>query len=183
MSTPGQLAAQALRSRKRPHKVVRFPAPQGEKSFQIALVVLGGDEIQEAQIAAVKHLTDEKKLDGVKLALLSPSAIVETEMDYHLLAAACRDPEEISMPLWNVEEVRSLTVDERVFLLGEYNAFARERSPITRANSEQEVIAMLAELKESGALSAWLTCCERDSLERSVIALADLLPKPTSANS
>lgn len=163
--------------------MVRFPAPIGEESFTIAIVVLGGDEIQEAQIAAVKHLVEEKKLDAVKLALLSPSAIVETEQDYHLLAAACRDPDEISMPLWTADDVRKLTIDERIFLLGEYNAFARERSPISRAKSEQEVSAMLAELKHSGALSAWLTCCERDSLESSVLALVDLLPKPTSENS
>lgn len=181
--SPAQLAAQALRTRKRPHKVVRFPAPPGERTFDVALVVLTHQEIQDAQIEAVRYLTEEKKLDAVKLALLSTNALVEIETHVHHLAVACRSVDDPTMPLWSVEDVRSLTYDEREFLLGEYNAFARERSPISRAQSPEEVSAMIAELKRDGALSAWVTCCERATLESTLLALAALPARPTSESS
>lgn len=180
MSKTANLAADALRNRKRASKKIAFPVGPGDEPFDIGLVVLTHDEIREAEIAAVKFVTaPERKLDAVQLAILSPNALVEQERDLFVLARAIVHPDKPDMPLWDVEMLRSLTVEERIWLIGAYNAFAEERSPIKKAAKPEEVSAFLAELKRTGALSTWVTCSDSDTLRNTVLSLVEALPVPT----
>lgn len=184
MSKTANLAADALRNRKRKHKVVPFPVGPGDEAFDIGLVVLTHDEIREAEIAAVKFVTaPERKLDAVQLAILSPNALVEQERDLFVLSRAIVHADKPDMPLYDVGMLRKLTVEERIWLIAEYNVFAEERSPLKKAASSEEVIAFLAELKHTDRLRTWSRCSDTDTLRDSLLALAELLPKPTTQSS
>lgn len=184
VSKTANLAADALRNRKRKHKVVPFPVGPGDEPFDIGIVVLTHDEIREAEIAAVKFVTaPERKLDAVQLAILSPNALVEQERDLFVLSRAIVHADKPDMPLWDVEMLRKLTVEERIWLMGAYNAFAEERSPLKKAAKPEEVSAFLAELKRTGALSTWVMCSDSDTLRSTVLLLVEALPVPTMLDS
>lgn len=184
MSKAATLAADALRNRKRACKVIAFPVGPGDEPFDIGLVVLTHDEIREAEIAAVKFVTaPERKLDAVQLAILSPNALVEQERDLFVLSRALVHADKPDMPLWDVEMLRKLTVEERIWLIAAYNAFAEERSPIKKAAKPEEVSAFLAELKRTGALSTWVMCSDTDTLRSTVLSLAEALPTPMMRDS
>lgn len=184
MSKAATLAADALRNRKRAHKVVAFPVGPGDEPFDIGLVVLTHDEIREAEIAAVKFITaPERKLDAVQLAILSPNALVEQERDLFVLARAIVHADKPDMPLYDAEMLRKLTVEERIWLIAAYNAFAEERSPIKKGVKPEEVSAFLAELKRTGALSTWVMCSDSDTLRSTVLSLVEALPTPTTHDS
>lgn len=182
MSKAKTLASDALRKRKRASKTVTFEI-DGE-AHEIALVVLSHEEIREAEIEAVRYVTHpDRKLDAVQLAILSPNALVEQERDLFVLARAIREPGKIDMPLWGVEDLRKLTVEERIWLLGAYNAFAEERSPIKKAAKPEEVSAFIAELKRTQRLSTWVQCSDGATLRDTVLSLAEALSMQTTPSS
>lgn len=179
MSKTATLAADALRKRKRASKQVSFEI-DGE-SVEIAFVVLSHEEIREAEIEAVKYITHpDRKLDAVQLAILSPNDLVGQERDLFVLARAIREPGKTDMMLWSVEDLRKLTVEERIWLMGAYNAFAEERSPIKKAAKPEEVSAFIAELKRTGRLSTWVQCSDGAILRDTVLSLAEALSTPTT---
>lgn len=179
MSKAANLATNALRNRKRASKKITFRIE--DQDVEIALVVLNHEEIREAEIEAVKYITHpDRKLDPVQLAILSPNALVEQERDLYVLARAIREPDKVDMMPWSVEDVRKLSVEERIWLLGAYNAFAEERSPIKKAAKPEEVFAFIAELKRTGRLSTWVQCSDGATLRDTVLSLAEALPTPTT---
>jgi hypothetical protein len=182
MSKAAALATDALRKRKRASKTRPFEIDG--QVYDIAFVVLSHEEIREAEFDAVKYITHpDRKLDAVQLAILSPNALVEQERDLFVLAKAIREPGRIDMEIWSVDDLRKLSVEERIWLLAEYNAFAEERSPIKKAAKPEEVSAFIAELKRTRALSTWVQCCDGATLRDTVLSLAEALSMQTTPNS
>lgn len=173
--------AEVMRTRERPTKTFDWPVPKGEAPFQAAFVLLSDEEIQEATVNASRYVKTTYKLDALELALASESALARQETERHLLAAALRCADNHGMPFTTPDELRKhLGPDTRDALLRIYNAFARERSPITTETDPAKLVALVRELKAAGALSDWLTCCDTDTLKSIVLAQAEASQTPTS---
>jgi hypothetical protein len=174
--------ARAMKSQKRPHKTIDFPGMNGLK---VAIVVPSDEEIAEAQAAALQYLTAGLKLDEFKLSIMLERNLYEAEEQRQLLACVLRDPADVDASFGTIDDLRQyLTPDTRKILLRHLAAFTEARSPEKRFDGDpKKVEEFVRDLKDSGALSEYLTSCDFATLVTIGLSLAEALPPRTKPSS
>lgn len=177
------MSEKPMKKRVRASRVIPWPVPYGEQSFNVALVLLTHEELQRAQIAAIEHIRSLRQ-DAASLAVLQASSFVEIETEVQVLALALREAEQPDMPYKTALELREeMTLVEREALMRAYNAFEQDRSPFSRERDPQKIVAQIHESKTRGVLSDLVNFYDTFSLRSTLLALAEALPTPTNESS
>lgn len=178
---PAQAAAETATARERPHRVIEWP---GDPSVSVALVVLTRKEIEQASIAVTKYVRNELKLDPIDLAITEADDLLGHERIIQTLAAAIRRPECVSARAFEPAALRdSITSEEQIALIGAYNTFERERSPLKHAPDAEKLLNEVIALGKPQAQWIELQYCKPDTLRAiAACAVARLTPQ-TSTNS
>lgn len=163
----------------RPSKLIRWPAPDGETSFNVRLWTLSDIEFAEATLAAQEWVFDPKRGMGASpLTVEMQRALFDAEEERQILARALRNADDPSAPLVvDVDHLRRvLTPDARRVLMRVYNTYADECSPIREIEALEpaEAKRMLQDFQRAGELSGWLDSCDFGSLKRFVQQLVAL---------
>lgn len=182
MTEAHDLAAEVARSEDRAGLAMHWP---GNPARKIILVVLGREEITDAQIAAVDYLTVTRKLDAVRLALLQPEGLLDFEREVQILSRAIHDPDAPDHDLLSADDLRvELKPEVQRALIEAYNAYEKKTSPLSTVDDPEALKAYLRSLKVNGGLWTLVTCSAGDSLRSIAHALADLwleLPNESSS--
>lgn len=174
--------ARAMRSQKRPARVVAFPGLDGAK---VAIVNPSDEEVAEAQAAAAQYLKSVLRLDEFQLSLMLERNLYLAEEERQLLVRVLRDPADTEASFGTIEELRqALTPDTRKILMRHLADWIEERSPEKRFNGDPEKVAEFVQgLKDEGALSEYLTSCDFGTATFIARSLAEVLPKRTKPSS
>ena len=180
MIDANELAAEATRSG-RSHRLIEWP---GDPATKVALVVLTRKEIERTSIEAVRYIRNELKLDPIDLALVEADNLLGHEKIVQILAASIRKPDCIDLPAFSAKALReSITSEEQIALIQAYNAFERERSPLSRSDEPSKLLDEVIRLGKPEAQWSWATYCEPDTLRDIVICAVRRLTPPTSETS
>lgn len=175
------LAAEVARTDAPAHLPMDWP---GNPKRRIALVVLGREQIVDAQIAAVEYLVEKRHLDAVKLALLQPEGLLDFEREVQTLSRAIRDPDSPDLELFSADELRAeLRPEVQRALIEAYNAYEKKISPLSKVDDPEALKEYLRSLKANGGLLTLVTCSGGDSLRNIAHALVDLWLEQPSASS
>ena len=178
---PAKAAAETASARGRTHRLIEWP---GEPGRSIALVVLTRKEIEQASLAAAKYLRAELKIDPIDLALVQSDLLHENERIIQTLAAALRQPECVDLRAFEPAALReAITAEEQNALVAAYNAFERERSPLTNAEDPEKALDEVIRLGKPEAQWISLQYCEVDSLRAIAICAVKRLTPQTSTSS
>ena len=181
MSFDANAAAGEATQSGRSHRLIEWP---GDASTHVALVVLTRKEIERSSLEAVRYIRNELKLDPIDLALVEADNLLGNERIIQTLAAAIRKPDCVDLPAFTAKALReSITSEEQLALIQAYNAFERERSPITRGESPEATLDEVIRLGKPEAQWTWATYCEPDTLRDIVICAVRRLTPPTSVTS
>ena len=174
--------ARVMRDKARPSKKIEFPGLDGTPC---RLWNPSDGEIDEADVAARKYLTEECKLDALQLSLAIESKLYEAENQRQLLALVVRDvgdPEGTAFA--TVDDFREwLTPRQREVLMRHLKTYIEERSPERKVGGDENLVGLIRSLKADGVLSDWLIGCDGDSARTIVLSLAEAWPTPTAPNS
>lgn len=182
--TDGTPFEREMLSAERPSKEVRLPHPYTGKPVAARLVVLSDEEIATSQADAARYLEVDLKLSAVQLALAQEGKLYEAEEQRQILARGVRDVQNVDAPFASIEQLRSyLTPETRLVWMRHLVAYNRERSPIREEHDPEKILGKVRDLKEAGALLAWLLSCDFDSLVSTASTLAEAYSKLTSPNS
>lgn len=159
----------ALGSAKRPCKVVAWP---GRADLRVGLWVVRDEEMASARAKAQQFVTDELRLDALKLSL--DESTYREELDRQTLLYALRHPEAHDEAFFaDADELREvLDADTRQCLMQLYNDFVDERSPIRKATDDDQVRRLVAAVGKEQSESSLLSYYDRGSLARIAIAQA-----------
>lgn len=172
-------AAEATQSG-RSHRLIAWP---GDPTTQVALVVLTRKEIERASIEAAKYIK-KLGLDGIELSIVEADSLTFHERKLQLLAAALRKADCVDLPAFTADKLReSITDAEQGALIQAYNAFERERSPLTLGESADKMLDEVIRLGKPEAQWTWATYCEPDTLRDIVICAVRRLTPPTNETS
>ncbi len=168
-----------MSSADRPSKLIKWPAPEGEATFDVRLWALSDIEFAEATLAAQDWVFDPKRGMGASpLTVEMQRSLFDAEEERQILARALRNANHPDSPLVaNVDDLRRvLTPDARRVLMRVYNTYADECSPIREieALDAAEAKRMLLDFQKAGELSGWLDSCDFGSLKRFVQQLVAL---------
>lgn len=178
---PAKAAAETASARGRAHRIIEWP---GEPGRSIALVVLTRKEIEQASLAAAKYLRAELKVDPIDLALVQSDMLLENERVIQTLASALRRAECVDVPAFTASALReAITAEEQNALVGAYNTYERERSPLTNAGDAEKLLDEVIRLGKPEAQWISLQYCEVDSLRAIATCAVARLTPPTSTSS
>lgn len=176
-----QSAAETATARERPHRVIEWP---GDPSVSVALVILTRKEIEQALLAAAKYLRAELKVDPIDLSLVQADLFLEAEKEIQLLAAALRRPDCISVRAFETAALRDdVTSEEQIALMQAYNAYEKERSPLSKGDDPEKVLDEVIRLGKPEAQWTWAQYCEPGTLRDIAICAVKRLSLQTSENS
>ncbi|MEY5060547.1 MAG: hypothetical protein RIS45_468 [Planctomycetota bacterium] len=181
MTFDANAAAAEVTQSGRSHRLIAWP---GDPTTQVALVVLTRKEIERSLIEAVKYIRHELKLEPIDLSLVEADELLGNEKIIQTLAAAIRKADCVDLPAFTAKSLReSITSEEQTALIRAYNAFARERSPLTLGESADKMLDEVIRLGKPEAQWTWATYCEPDTLRDIVICAVRRLTPPTSETS
>lgn len=168
-----------MSSADRPSKLIQWPAPDGETTFNVRLWALSDIEFAEATLAAQEWVFDPKRGMGASpLTVEMQRSLFDAEEERQILARALRCADKPAEPLVvDVDDLRRvLTPDARRVLMRVYNSYADECSPIREVEllEPAEAKRMLLDFQRAGELSGWLDSCDFGSLKRFVQQLVAL---------
>ncbi|RTL25100.1 MAG: hypothetical protein EKK55_10215 [Rhodocyclaceae bacterium] len=173
-------AGEAVRH-ERAHRILPWP---GDASTQVALVVLTRKEIEQASIEVARYVRKTLKLDPIDLALIEADNLLGNERIVQTLAAALRRPDCIEVRAYEADALRkSITSEEQIALIQAYNAFERERSPLSKSADAEALLDEVIRLGKPEAQWTWATYCEPDTLRDIVTCAVRRLTPPTSETS
>jgi len=165
----------------RSHRLIEWP---GDPTTRVALVVLTRKEIERAAVESVRYLRTELKLDPIDIALVEADNLLGNERIIQILAAAIRKPDCVDLPAFTAKSLReSITSEEQIALIQAYNAFERERSPLTRGDDPEKLLDEVIRLGKPEAQWSWAMSCEPDTLRAIVTCAVRRLTPPTSETS
>lgn len=171
---------EVMNSTQRASKLLQWPTPDGEASFEIRLWCLSDEEHALATVAAQEWAFDEKRGIGASpLVAELRRSLFDAEEERQILLRALRRGDDASIPLVvEPDDLRRvLTPDARLALMRAYNGWVDECSPIRHLESGKysaaEMKAMLRDFRNAGQLSDWLDSCDFASLKSIVLRLAD----------
>ena len=168
-----------------PHKVVDDFVGAGErfKGTPVAVRTLPADVIMRADAAAV-HACLALGYTTEMLYTEAGEDALAFERKVQTLAKACVDPADPSRPFFaSADEARLLEPDEAHVLYNHFVAWQEERSPLSRANTWQEVEDQLMALGKGLIPRSWLNSFDASSLRFMCCGLADRLATLTSPSS
>lgn len=178
---PAQAARETATAWGRPHRIIDWP---GDPSTSVALVVLTRKEIEQALLAATKYLRVELKVDPIDLALVQADLLLETEKEIQLLAACLRQPGCLGLRAFEAAALRAeITADEQTALIRAYNAYEKERSPLSLGDDPEKLLDEVIRLGKPEAQWTWAQYCEPGTLRDIAICAVKRLSPPTSESS
>lgn len=180
---PSSEEVRAMLAVTRPSKAIALPGRWSEYRARVWALV-GSDELEAKRRA---HEWLEKYFEGRALALrlASNPEILSEAVDRERIALALRRYDDPGAPLFTAQEVLSIfTHDEREALLAAVEDFLRESNPLSRAESEEEVLALL-KTHAGGDLasSAFLTFCDDATARRIATVLVERWARQQSESS
>lgn len=163
----------------RPHRLVPFPRinPKTGENFEIAMWLLTEQEsllvASEAEKMTRRLLKDN--LPGKDEQSKGYNDVFNNASAIELLYRACRDPNDITRPLFPNKQAigDTLTTDEIAVLLNHYFTMQVELGPIVGGMTEEELQAWIKKLAEGGQSSQYfLNSLSWEALKGLVIAMA-----------
>lgn len=157
-----------------PHRVVVYPEGSRMAGGQVALTILSVHDQMQSAAAAITYLRDVAKWRPEDLIEELGRAAVELECRVQWLFRCLRDPKDLDCPIVkDPDQLRKLSCnDDLAWLWEQYLDFSAERSTFKRAQTWEEVEALVESVGKGRASPTLLSDCDSDTLRNIVRLLA-----------
>lgn len=161
----------------RPHRIIPMPGRYAnhEELGTVAIVALRDSELVDARFAALKFITELKKLPEWQLDTELGQAMLDNEMQVQVLHLTMRQPKNLAAKYTSSPtDVRmNLEPDERMTLWNEYVAFQHERSPLRTVKTDEELEELVSALGKGSFEATELSYFDTATLRTIIIELGD----------
>lgn len=170
--------ARVMREHTRPSRVVDLPGRLGVK---VRIVCPTEAEETEADVESRKLLTKEMGLNALELSLAQETELAKRERQIELLFLCVRSVDDVEESFFESSDEARNTLErpQREALIKAIDAFRKERFSPTTPAEQAEIVRLVRDLKELGALSTFWTSCDDDTKWTIVDALAAQPTEPS----
>lgn len=179
-----------LIERPRPSAVVDYPAksPTGQPLARIRIMVLGGDQQEEARFRAKEYLKSKRRMADQDFETELGRSLLGDAVARECIAMACHMVEAIEgsednpkypVIFQSAADVNKLPADEITALFGAYCAVQKKFGPFDSGMTEQEINAWIQRLEEGASALplSLIASSQRDELCLRLSARAACLSK------